>query len=173
VLAAPALIVLMRRKAVNAAFAILFALVVADLYRAPLRMREEPPLPSVYRTLASLPRGPVIELPFWATSIEYHRHAEYMLASTRHWQPLINGYRDHIPQDFRDNAVRLVEFPNRASFAILEQVQARYAVFHLGLMTQPARDGLIKRLDTDYVGFLKPIEKDGNVWLYEIVAWPR
>ena len=61
-------------------FAVLFALAVADMYRAPLRMREAPPLPNVYRTLASLPRGPVIELPFWSDRIAYHRHAEYMLA---------------------------------------------------------------------------------------------
>ena len=173
VLAAPAMAALMKRRRANAIAALLFILVCADLYRAPLRMREAPPLPNVYRTLATLPKGPVIELPYWATSIEYHRHAEYMLASTAHWQPMINGYSDHIPQDFRDNAVTLVNFPSPESFAILQQVQARYAVFHLDLMAQPARDELIKRLDTDYVGYLKPLEKDGNVWLYEIVAWPR
>ena len=49
----------------------------------------------------------MIELPYWATSIEFHRHAEYMLASTAHWQPLVNGYSDHIPQDFRDHAPAL------------------------------------------------------------------
>lgn len=173
VLAAPALIVLMRRKAVNTAFAILFALVVADLYRAPLRMREAPPLPNAYRLLASLPKAPVIELPYWAASIDFHRHAEYMLASTAHWQPLINGYSDHIPQDFRDNAPVLARFPSRESFAILEPMQARYAVFHLDLMAPDDRTDLIRRLDVDYAGYLRPLEKDGNVWLYEIVAWPR
>jgi hypothetical protein len=173
VLAAPASIVLMRRKAHNVAFAILFVLVVADLYRAPLRLREAPPLPAVYRTLATLPRAPVIELPYWATSIEYHRHAEYMLASTAHWQPLVNGYSDHIPQDFRDHAPVLATFPSRESFAILEPLGARYAVFHLDLMASANRDDLIRRLDGEYLGYLKPIEKDGNVWLYEIVSWPR
>ncbi|HEX8029455.1 MAG TPA: hypothetical protein VF491_13370, partial [Vicinamibacterales bacterium] len=89
VLAAPALVTLLRRRAVNATFAVLFVLVVADLYRAPLRMRTAPPLPEAYKTLAQLPKAPTIELPYWATSIEYHRHAEYMLSSTAHWQPLI------------------------------------------------------------------------------------
>lgn len=173
VLAAPALIVLMRRRAMNTAFAVLLLLAVADLYRAPLRMREAPPLPAVYRTLASLPRAPLVELPYWATSIEYHRHAEYMLASTAHWQPLVNGYSDHIPQDFRDHAAALARFPSRESFAILEPLQARYAVFHLDLMSATDRDDLIRRLDVEYVGYLRPIEKDGNVWLYEIVNWPR
>ena len=173
VLAAPALIALMRRQATNAAFAILLVLVTADLYRAPLRMREAPPLPEAYRTLAGLPRAPTIELPYWATSIEYHRHAEYMLTSTAHWQPLVNGYSDHIPQDFRDNAVTLATFPSRESFAILEPLGARYAVFHLDLMAPNDRDDLVRRLDVEYLGYLKPLEKDGNVWLYEIVSWPR
>jgi len=173
VLAAPALIVLMRRKAQNAAFAILLVLVVADLYRAPLRMREAPPLPNVYRTLAGMPKAPVIELPYWASSIDFHRHAEYLLTSTAHWQPLINGYSDHIPQDFRDHAPVLATFPSRESFAILQPLGARYAVFHLDLMAPNDRDDLIRRLDFEYLGYLKPIEKDGDVWLYEIVSWPR
>ena len=173
VLAAPALIVLMRRKAQNAAFAILLVLVVADLYRAPLRMREAPPLLNVYRTLAGMPKAPVIELPYWASSIDFHRHAEYLLTSTAHWQPLINGYSDHIPQDFRDHAPVLATFPSRESFAILQPLGARYAVFHLDLMAPNDRDDLIRRLDFEYLGYLKPIEKDGDVWLYEIVSWPR
>lgn len=173
VLAAPALVVLMRRRAVNAAFALLLVLVVGDLYRAPLRMREAPPLSEAYRQLALLPRGPVIEMPYWATSEDYHRHSEYMLWSTSHWQPLVNGYSDHIPQDFRDNAVTLVKFPSRESFAILEPMRARYAVFHLDLMAPNDRTDLIRRLDVDYAGYLRPLLKDGNVWLYEIVAWPR
>ena len=173
VLAAPAMVAIMKRRGANAAFAVLFALAVADLYRAPLRMREAPPLAAAYRELARLPRGPVVELPFWATSIEYHRHAEYNLASTFHWQPLINGYSDHIPQDFRDHAPILNTFPSAPSFAILEPLRARYAVFHLHLMPRATRDQLIARLDGEYASSLRPIVKDGDVWLYEIVAWPR
>ena len=154
-------------------FAVLFALAVADTYRAPLRMREAPPLPNVYRTLARLPRGPLIELPFWSDRIAYHRHAEYMLDSAYHWQPLINGYSDHIPQDFRDNALRLSGFPSRDAFAILERSQASYVVAHLNLMDAQSRESLIDRLDREYVNYLRPLEKDGDVWLYEIIAWPR
>ena len=171
VLAAPVLIKLIHRR--TAMFVLLFGLAVADTYRAPLRMREAPPLPAVYRALARLPRGPVIELPFWSESISFHRHAEYMLLSTAHWQPLVNGYSDHIPQDFRDNALPLSGFPSRGSFAILEKLGARYAVFHLDLMGVEARESLVARIDKDYVNYLRPLEKDGNVWLYEIIAWPR
>jgi hypothetical protein len=136
-------------------------------------MREAPPLPPAYRTLAAQPRAPVIELPYWATSIEYHRHAEYMLASTAHWQPLVNGYSDHIPQDFRDAAPALNTFPSQAAFAALEPLGARYVVVHLDLMNADNRASIVRRLDEDYLGYLRPLDQSGDVWLYEIVSWPR
>jgi hypothetical protein len=176
VLAAPALSRLMSGRVGGSSrvmFAVLFFLAVADTYRAPLRMREAPPVPAVYHTLARLPRGPVIEVPFWSDRLAYHRHAEYMLSSTYHWQPLINGYSDHIPQDFRDAALPLSGFPSEDSFRILEQRGARYVVVHLDLMAAPARESIIERLERDYVNYLRPIEKDGDVWLFEIIAWPR
>ena len=172
VLAAPAMIALMRKRSANAVFAILFVLAVADLYRAPLRMREAPPLPHAYRTLADLPKAPTIELPYWSTSPEFHRHAEYMLASTAHWQPLINGYSDHIPQDFRDAAPTLNSFPSKAAFALLEPLGARYVVVHLDLMNAENRAAIIRRLDVEYAEQLRPLEKSGDVWLYEII-WSR
>ena len=173
VLAAPAMKALMRRRSANTVFAILLVLAVADLYRAPLRMREAPPLPHAYRTLADLPKAPTIEVPYWATSPEFHRHAEYMLASTAHWQPLINGYSDHIPQDFRDAAPTLNTFPSREAFALLEPLGARYVVVHLELMNAEKRADIIRRLDVEYAHHLRPLEKSGDVWLYEIIAWPR
>jgi hypothetical protein len=173
VLAAPAMVAIMKRRGADAAFAVLLILVTADLYRAPLRMREAPPLPKAYHTLARLPKAPTIELPYWNRSIDFHRHAEYMLTSTAHWQPLINGYSDHIPQDFRDNSVVLAAFPSRESFAILESLGARYVVFHLDLMAPQDRAAVIARIEGDYANYLRPLDKDGDVWLYQIIAWPR
>lgn len=173
VLAAPAMMKLMAGRRRTAVFAALLVLAIADLYRAPLRLSEAPPLPRVYQTLAQLPRGPVIELPYWYERLAYPRHAEYMLTSTAHWQPLINGYSDHIPQDFRETALPLSTFPSRESFAILEKLGARYAVFHLDLMDPRTREKQIERVEVDYKEYLRPIEKDGEVWLFEITGWPR
>jgi hypothetical protein len=172
ILATAAIKALLDRKQGRAMFAALLALVVADLFRAPLRTREAPPLPAVFHALARLPRGPVLELPYWSENFAYHRHAEYMLLSTYHWQPLINGYSDHIPQDFRDNAAPLSTFPSREAFAILERSQARYVVVHLNLMDAGTRESMIDRLDREYVNYLRPLEKSGDVWLYEIIGYP-
>ena len=35
------------------------------------------------------------------------------------------------------------------------------------------RERVTRALEIDYANYLRPIEKDGDVWLYEIIAWPR
>ena len=92
--------------------AALMALAIADLVQAPLGLRDAAPPRPPTRSWRASTVAPVAVFPFWARGIDFHGHAEYMLASTAHWQPLINGYSDHIPQDFRDNAAILRHFPD-------------------------------------------------------------
>ena len=95
-----------------------------------------------------------------------------MLASAAHWRPLINGYSDHIPQDFRDNSQILRGFPSPGSFALLERLGARYVVIHLNLYAGTSRDEVTGKLE-EYINYLRPIEQQDDVWLFEIVGWPR
>ena len=149
----------------------LVALAVADLTQAPLLMRDAQPVSEAYQDLARLPKGPVAVFPFWGESASFHGHAQYMLGSTAHWQPLINGYSDHIPQDFRDNAAILRRFPTRESFAVLERIGARYIVVDLNLYAA-ARPEMEEKLD-EFANYLRPLSKVDDTWLFEIVSWPR
>jgi hypothetical protein len=152
---------------------LLLVIAVAELTTAPLtQFRLAEPLSPVYRVLATLPRGPVAEFPYWYERHDFPRHAHYMLNSTSHWQPLINGYSDHIPSDFRKTALPLSIFPSRESFRILAQDDARYVVFHLDMYNAPLRERLFERLKT-YSPYLRPLVQEGSVWLYEIVDWPN
>jgi hypothetical protein len=150
----------------------LMIVAVADLVQAPIGLREAPPTPSAYQELARLPVAPVAVFPYWANNLNRHGHAEYMLASTAHWQPLINGYSDHIPQDFRDNSLILRGFPTLESFAVLERLGARYVVFHLGRYAGPSHEEVLGKIEA-FANYLRPIDKTGDVWLFEIVGWPR
>ena len=153
--------------------ALLATVAIAELTTAPLsQFREAAPVSPVYRLLATLPHGAVAEFPYWYERHDFPRHAYYMLNSTAHWQPLVNGYSDHIPSDFRDSVVLLSSFPTRASFSILDKAGARYVVFHLDMYDTRLRGRLMERLDT-YSAYLRPLAKEGSVWLYEIVAWPN
>jgi hypothetical protein len=172
VLASIAISTLLKKPSHPARLAVvLFLLASADLFRAPVRMQDRDPLPPAQYLLAELPPGPVIELPFWYERLDFHRHAFYMLNSTVHWRPLINGYSDVIPQDFRDAARPLSAFPDPASFEILKRIGARYALFHLDSYDERSRERLMERL-TEYEPYLKPHHTDGELWLFEIRGFP-
>jgi hypothetical protein len=174
VLGAPLLAWLLSRvKRPMRAAAALAVLAAAELAAIPLNQyRRAEPLSAVYRMLATLPYGPVIELPYWYERSDFPRHAYYMLNSTAHWLPLVNGYSDHIPQDFRDTVRDLSAFPSRESFRILGQRDVRYVVFHLDLFNARSKVLLRERMKT-YERFLRPLLIDEYVWLYEIVDWPN
>jgi len=153
--------------------AALVLLAALELNGAPLTgFREAPAIPEAYRVLARLPRGAVAEFPYFYRRGDFPRHAEYMLGSTVHFQPLINGYSDHIPADWRANVVPLSSFPTRESFGILGKIGARYVVFHLRGYDRRSRDRVLERLRT-YGRFLRPLVQQDDVWLYEIVDWPN
>ena len=144
----------------------------AELTQAPLTaMREAPPFPAAYRTLAVQPAGVVAEFPYFYQRADFPRHAIYMLNSATHWMPLVNGYSDHIPQEFRDQVVPLSSFPTRESFQILAKVGTRYAMFHLDMYDARSRERLIERIRT-YGAYLRPLVQEGDVWLFEIVGFP-
>ncbi|MDP1570834.1 MAG: hypothetical protein Q8L86_12625 [Vicinamibacterales bacterium] len=154
------------------AAAIVTLVVAAELMPAPLRqLRAAEPVSSPERLLATLPPGPVVVLPYYHDRINFHRHGYYMLQSTAHFFPLVNGYSDHIPQDFRDNARALSAFPTRESFAILEAIGARYALIHAHHFDEVSRERIAERLEAFGAHLRLILQKDG-VWLYEITSFP-
>lgn len=174
VLASAVLAPWIRRQPRPAAWATaLVALALLDLNAAPLTgLREAPPVPEAYRRLATLPRGAVAEFPYFYQRSDFPRHAEYMFGSTYHFQPLINGYSDHIPAGWRATVVPLSSFPTRESFGILGRLNTRYVVFHLNGYDRRSRERLQDRLIT-YGKYLRPIVRESDVWLFEIVDWPN
>jgi hypothetical protein len=119
-----------------------------------------------------MPRGALLEMPFFYRRSDYPRHAEYMLNSTYHWQPLINGYSDHIPGDFREMAVPMSSFPSAESFKLLRQRKARYVAFHWRYYDSRSADRAKERIEK-YRPYLTPISNTSQVWLFEITAWPE
>ena len=148
-------------------------LFVAEYATAPIRLEDAAQPPQAHLRLASLPPGPVVELPFWYIRSDFPRHARYMLFSTYHWHPLVNGYSDHIPRWFRDEVIRISSFPTAESLHIaVGRHQAKYAIFHSRYYDSTSRMRLRERL-AQYKDFVRPIISEGDVWLYEIVGMPR
>lgn len=168
----------------TACAALVFALVIADSWIAPLIYYDAVPVPSVYYALARAPRGAVAEFPFFSNSIDFNRHAHYMLMSTYHWKPLINGYSDHYPKDFLDMLDAVKDFPtNPAAFDHLRAHDVRYVTVRFNWYHH-LRKPEVEQALAHYVaeGVLRFVERDTkldahgvpihDVALYEIVKYP-
>jgi hypothetical protein len=111
-----------------------------------------------------------VEFPFYGQRPLFHLHAEYMLFSTTHWQPLVNGYSDHIPTEFRTDAVVLDSFPSNDSFAVLRRRRVRYIGVHWDMYGP--RQGEIRDRLQPFAQHLRELARDDRMTLYEVVTFP-
>ncbi len=151
------------------AVAVLAIATIGEL-RVPLSFPPAPQVEPVYRALAALPRGPVLEIPFYSTRFGFER-TRYILSSTVHWMPLVNGYSSYIPPDFLDRTEALGSFPTPEAFRVLEADRVRYVVFHIDLLSTEVKDDLALRL-RQYESYVARRYADDRAWLYEITSFP-
>ena len=122
----------------------LFVLILAEGAIVPIPMpewtkvidsRREPP--EVYRWLRAQPPGtPVVHLPMLdVRGLErrpaYHESI-YMVYSTHHWQPLVNGYAGIEPAAYRRYRDLAGSFPAGPFLAEMRAIGVRYVVLHRG-----------------------------------------
>jgi hypothetical protein len=176
VLAAYAVRALRRRLGHTSGRVVAVALCAAallELNNIPFDWRTDS-IPPVYRVLAQMPRGPLAEFPFYDRRIDFHIHTRYMLFSTTHWQPLLNGYSDHIPADFRTLATILASFPSRESFDAMRERRVRYISLHRGRQGySPSHFADIEQRLKPFLPNLRLLADDGQIAIYEVVSWPR
>ncbi len=147
------------------------AIALAESTVGPLDLVNAPPVAKAYRTLAQLPRGVVVEFPFFHGAAERSRQTEYMLMLTLHWMPLVNGYSDFLPDDYVADAPAISTFPGATSWAPLRQRNTRYVLLHWDNYPAAEHTRIHDRVRA-LQAYLLPIVDDGHVSLFEIVAWP-
>ena len=93
----------------------------------------------VHQTLAtSRWPGAVLELPIYRR-FEFHRNARYLLESTTHWRPLVNGFGGFAPPDFDQTARLAAAFPAVLAVAWLQEIGVGYVVAHVDGYPDPIR----------------------------------
>jgi hypothetical protein len=146
------------------------AIAAVELNVLPFPWERAQPISRTYAVLAGMPRGPVAEFPFYGGRVVYHLHTQYMLFSTAHWMPLVNGYSDHIPPDFRPTAAALDSFPSRDTFGVLQKYRVRYIGVHWDMLGPKAED--FRRRLAEFTPYLRPLSADEKMTLYEVVRFP-
>jgi hypothetical protein len=146
------------------------ALVAAELNMLPFPWERVVRPSPVYEMLSQMPRAPVAEFPFYGERVAYPLHTQYMLFSTSHWMPMVNGYSDHIPTTFRNDAFVLDSFPSRDAFKVLQRRRVRYIGVHWDMYVHRAPE--IRQRIASFAQHLRPLAADANMTLYEIVSFP-
>lgn len=118
---------------------ILIALATVENFHGPFAYSRFDYTGSIHRSLgtSSWP-GAVLELPIYGFR-EFHRNARYLLASTAHWRPLVNGFGGFAPPDFDATVQAARQFPSVPTVAWLQDIGVGYVVVHLDAFPDPMR----------------------------------
>jgi len=141
--------------------AIAFSLAVIGLanleaLRAPLWYADYHGIPAIYDTLVTEKPGVVVCLPF----AEDLCNVRLMLASTRFWKPLLNGYSGYAPPSYFHNVEVLRDFPDRTA---IEYLRAQ-GVTHV--VVDAAAVGTARLALIDQVPELSLLSADNRVRIY-------
>jgi len=109
---------------------LLVVLVNVESLRAPMTYQPFNGIPGLYKLLATEP-GPVVlvEQPFfprWAI----FQNAPYVLASTAHWRPLMNGYSGYTPDSYQRYADAFWYFPTDWAIQAMKDAGVTHVMVH-------------------------------------------
>jgi hypothetical protein len=124
------------------------------------------PVPEAYRRLRTLPGGAVLSLPTYRATPEAFREADYLLFSTAHWLPIVNGFGRQEPPMHGDTMVVIETFPAPEAIQKLREIGVRYVVLHTGHASElrqavidaraDPRVALVGHFGEDYVYAISP-----------------
>jgi hypothetical protein len=108
----------------------LLAVLAVEPMAAPVHFTPFAGVSTIYESLASEPDAVVVELPM-PGGFNWFGNARYMINSTRHWRPMLNGYSGSAPGSFYEHARELATFPDPAAIAALAQIGVTHVFVQL------------------------------------------
>jgi hypothetical protein len=147
------------------AAAAIFVVIHAEALRAPMTYRPFDGIPRAYDVLARAEGAIVAEFPFFPVEGVF-RNAVYVLNSTAHWKPLVNGYSGFTPPSYVENARALHGFPDARARDRLRQLGVTHVVVHLDAYGR-RRDAVAA--DLRATPWLQRVTGDGRVTVYRTI----
>ncbi len=141
----------------------LVAVAAFESCAAPLGLTPFTGVPAIYSAVATEPRALVVEIPFYDGQGAAF-HAPYMLNSTAHWQPILNGYSGFQPASFNQHAADLGGFPDARAIDALSAAGVSYVFVHANRMT-PAQLEVLRRHPR-----LTLVQAQGSIELYRLAS---
>jgi hypothetical protein len=116
-----------RPMTVLAVAAVVFANIEA--LRAPFEYRPFTGIPRLYSILGDEPHVVLAEVPFYPRQAVFE-NAEYVLNSTAHWKPLMNGYSGYTPASYVDYAKVFWFFPRDYAIDAMKRAGVTHVMVH-------------------------------------------
>jgi len=149
-----------------AASALVLALVTIEPLAAPIGYTRAGAIPRIYERLAAEPGAIVAELPLPIPRGIFF-NAAFMLNSTVHWKPLVNGYSGFAPASYYEHYHQLKDFPSPEAVAALQRLGVTHAFVHADML---AADRVAA---VDRVSALQRVAAEGAIVLYRVTPGPQ
>ena len=141
--------------------AALCVLVNLEALRAPLEYQPFSEIPPIYDRLAAERGAVVVELPLYEPRYSFG-NAPYMLNSTRHWRPILNGYSGFLPGWYAGAHNAVQGFPDVASLIDLHERGVTHVVVHAELFDRDRLEAIARTPS------LQPVAASGDIHLYRL-----
>jgi hypothetical protein len=100
-----------------------------EAFRAPFEYRQFTGIPRLYTLLKSERDVVLAEVPFYPRQAVFE-NAEYVLNSTAHWRPLMNGYSGYTPATYNAVAGAFWYFPREHAIEAMRKAGVTHVMVH-------------------------------------------
>ena len=145
--------------------AALCILVNLEALRIPVGWVRFDGVPEVYAAIRDEPHAVIAELPFPIPS-QWFLNAPYMVNSTRHWRPLLNGYSGFRPVSYERSYASVREFPADRSLISLYNLGVTHIIIHK--QAYAADLGLHRFTELSDIRSLKLVANDADIFIYRL-----
>lgn len=140
-------------------------LVTVEALRIPVPYSPPIQTPGAYAMLEDEPGAVLLELPLYEPGM-FQLNGRYMLHSTRHWRPIVNGYSGFLPRSYHEHLAALRGFPDEGSIAYLRRLGVTHVAIHAGGFRHAAGQQQLKAVASS--PDLLPAINAGGLIIYKV-----
>lgn len=116
---------------------VLILMAHAEALRAPINYRPFSGLSPIFDALRDEPEGTLVACYPFPPPREAFHNVDCMLASTRFWKPLVNGYSSFMPESYTRSAAALDAFPEGDTLDYLRRLGVTHVIVFPGKVSAP------------------------------------
>lgn len=144
--------------------ATLCLLITVEAIRTPIGYTPFNGIPKIYDRFAGQPVV-VAEFPFYSGA-SVAENGRYVLANTRYFRPLLNGYSGFHPEPFLARGRALNSFPSEQALAELKIAGVTDVLVHVDAFRDRYREAALKAIDT--ITSLEFVVEEDGIRLYRL-----